>query len=658
MNRRAWITVAAVAGFFGGTAPAHAALGFNLDEPAFLSPGNDPGAIATGNFDGDARPDVAVVIPGEDRVEVYVDTILGRFNPSDELATGDSPRSIAIGDFNADGDSDLAVANQSSDDISIFLGAVGGTFDSAGTVAVGDVPTDIVARDFSGDGDPDLAVTLLGTDEVAVLPGGSGATFGGLSTEAVCDNPRSLAAGSFDGNADLDLAVACNGSPNAIGILTGTTGVDFVAAASLDPGIHDPREIEVGDFDGDDDDDLVVAYSNSNAVGVFAGAAGATFGPDTPEFASSSAQGLAIADVNGDGDLDLLFSQAVQLATGRGLLEVKEGTAGTDFNITTRYVVGSVDNSPGSVAVVERPPGPSDPAITILTAVGGTDDRLEVLQRNTTTASPAARSFTDTEVGRLSTDAEEVTFTNQGFVSVTVDNVSVINSDDFVVTRDECSGVTLGPGLTCRVRVRFAPAGTGARGGLLRFRDDVPRLGGLPGLDQVQLSGTGTAAQAGSQGPAGPQGPAGTDGTDGADGAAGPQGPAGANGAQGPAGPAGAQGPAGPQGPPGPAAPLEARTRAGSASCRLARDRRRRQLLRCTLRLSGARNGSLVSGRLRRGRRSLGTGRARVRRGRAVVTIRPRGRLSASRLVLHVSIREPGGRARTARLPLRERRPR
>ena len=89
--------------------------------------GIDPVAIATGDFSGDGRLDLAVVD------ERGVGTGSGRCRRADgqwrrdvparrRYPVGYDPDAIVAGDFSGDGVLDLAVANEASDDVSILMG--------------------------------------------------------------------------------------------------------------------------------------------------------------------------------------------------------------------------------------------------------------------------------------------------------------------------------------------------------------------------------------------------------------------------------------------------------------------------------------------------------------------------------------------------------
>ena len=78
-------------------------------------------------------------------------------NPTSD-AVGNDPDAIAVGDFNGDGQLDLAVANDEDNTVSVLLGNGDGTFQTRRTYAVGGGPDAVAVGDFNGDGRLDLAV--------------------------------------------------------------------------------------------------------------------------------------------------------------------------------------------------------------------------------------------------------------------------------------------------------------------------------------------------------------------------------------------------------------------------------------------------------------------------------------------------------------------
>src|SRR5262245_5817694 len=78
-----------------------------LTVPGFLAPiqyavGSKPGAVATGDFNGDGKPDLVTANGNSSNVSVLLNTGGGTFQAARHYATGPSPNSVAVGDFNAD----------------------------------------------------------------------------------------------------------------------------------------------------------------------------------------------------------------------------------------------------------------------------------------------------------------------------------------------------------------------------------------------------------------------------------------------------------------------------------------------------------------------------------------------------------------------------
>jgi hypothetical protein len=132
--------------------------------------GLGPLAIVTGDFNGDGNLDLAVTngdcVPtkysGLDCSVKTVSILLGNgdgtFGPHIDYATGTQPSSLATGDFNGDGKLDLAIANTQDNTVSVLLGNGDGTFQNQVVYLTVSGPQSVIVADFNGDHRLDLAV--------------------------------------------------------------------------------------------------------------------------------------------------------------------------------------------------------------------------------------------------------------------------------------------------------------------------------------------------------------------------------------------------------------------------------------------------------------------------------------------------------------------
>lgn len=88
--------------------------------------GAAPYGVAAGDFSGDGRPDLAVAAFNDDTVSVLLGTGAGAFTPASEplLSAGDQPYALAVGDFTGDGVLDLIVAAENDGTVRVYVGDV------------------------------------------------------------------------------------------------------------------------------------------------------------------------------------------------------------------------------------------------------------------------------------------------------------------------------------------------------------------------------------------------------------------------------------------------------------------------------------------------------------------------------------------------------
>jgi hypothetical protein len=160
--------------------------------------------------------------------------------------------------------------------------------------------------------------------------------------------PAAVAVADVNGDGNLDLLTA-NLSNDRIGVLLGTGTGTFGAVTQFSTsGSSAPLALAVADVNSDGNLDLLTANKGSNTAGVLLGTGTGTFGA-VVQFSTggNGPSDIAVADVNGDGSLDLLTANI-----NSGTAGVLLGTGTGSFGAATTYSTGSY-SSPIGIAVAD-----------------------------------------------------------------------------------------------------------------------------------------------------------------------------------------------------------------------------------------------------------------------------------------------------------------
>jgi hypothetical protein len=445
--------------------------------------GKGGGDIAIGDFNGNGKLDLAIPTFLGPSFVILLGNGDGTFQARTVVSLPRAPASIVTADFNGDGNLDLAMSEINNlGQVEVLLGNGDGTFQAAQTFVTGQGQgSAILAADLNRDGKLDLVIANQNHSSISVLLGNGDGTFQSALNTATGASPVFVAAGDFNGDGKLDLAVTNNGS-SSVSILLGNDDGTFTAGATL-PVNSFPLYVTAGDFNGDGRLDLAVATNTqaSGSIEVLIGNGDGTFQSGViyalaPHFYLQT----SVADINGDGTLDLISAVGCCSLHGVGGMAVLLGNGDGTFQAAKYYALpdgsafaAAVDlNGDGSMDIIESGSGPT----------------LSIMLQTPAIFSPGSLSFGTVAVGSSQTP-QTTTMTNVGVGPLQITGVSVkgANASDFSQTNN-CPA-SLAQGASCTINVTFAPTSGGTRSATINVGDS-----GAPRLQGVTLKGTGTFA--------------------------------------------------------------------------------------------------------------------------------------------------------------------
>lgn len=299
------------------------------------------------------------------------------FSNSDSFPFSGTTRGIPAGDFTGDGKADFVLLTTVGFDgaLTLYQGLGDGTvLDAVWSTSLSSA-TNVTSGDINGDGRLDLVVGRYA--------GITSYTNNGNGTFSLADNffntpgmlsYQALAVADFNRDGKMDVAA---GVSNGVLLVYNGNGDGTFAAATNYAVVTEPRCLTAGDFNGDGWPDLAVGVFtngadirfNTNAANFYFNNGNGTFGNVTGLSMGSTLnppQGLAAADFDGDGKLDLAVVIGSTTRIFRGIGDgTFEGSIGYGFG--TVNCISSADFNgdarpdivvPGSIRVNTTPAPP------------------------------------------------------------------------------------------------------------------------------------------------------------------------------------------------------------------------------------------------------------------------------------------------------------
>jgi len=361
-----------------------------------LSTGDAPYDVAIRDIDGDGKPDLLVTNSANNSVSIFrnISTpgsiTAGSFAEKVDLTTGMTPYDIAAGDLDGDGKADIVVTNNSGSSITLFrnISTAGSitsdSFETGVDFMTASNPLDLSISDIDGDGKPDLIVSYMINSGVSFFrntsspgPFTAGSFDPIFNLDLSASGPFQVTSGDIDGDGKPDLAVS-NHDRNTISVYRNTSSPGSINSGSFGSKTDfsagtGPKDVELGDLNGDGKPDLIVVNSGNNNVSVLQNKIPESLPPSITSFTPASGQVGTEVVITGSGfseqavDNTVIFGTVEAIVTAAAAnqltVTVPQGAVSDFISVT----VNGLTATSGTSFIVTLPP----PVIMSFTPASG-----------------------------------------------------------------------------------------------------------------------------------------------------------------------------------------------------------------------------------------------------------------------------------------------
>ena len=457
--------------------------------------------IVTADFNGDGFPDVAQSLSGgaNGKIGINLGSSHGVLGTTSLVTVSTCANNVvewvATGDVNGDGKADIVATMQDytgagcqNNTVAVLTGLGTGKFKTAVYYPTGSTAQEQIVYlvDVNGDGKLDIVTENAdGTISVLLNKGNGTYNAGTLITSIAAINPHGvyLSFADFNGDGKMDVAVATTGNLSAVYVLLGNGNGTFGAPIQTATPYY-PITLAAADFNKDGKADLLVTTTangctnNDRGYAFLKGNGDGTFTPGSLNCLPYQSPSIpVVADLNGDGKLDVVIPYYGSIPTGPVVLQ------GNGDGTFTSSEISYSGRSAGSAAVADfNGDGMLD--VALVNSATFNPEFLTVMFNSTqpVSVSPLNVNYGSVTVGAKK--AETVILTNNQKTSLAISSITVGGTDPGDFSAKSACGSSRKAGWDCTITVTFLPTVTGARSATLSIKDAA-------GTQIVQLSGTG-----------------------------------------------------------------------------------------------------------------------------------------------------------------------
>lgn len=295
---------------------------------------------------------------------------------------------VTLVDVNRDGRVDIITANSAASSAGVLLNTGNGTFQPIARYSTGGntYPQSVATADLNSDGFPDIVTANYPANSVSVLLNSGNGTFPAFTTFTTgsANAPYAVATGDINADGRPDIITA-NYNTNTVGLLLGNGNGTFQPIVTFSAGTGtNPQSVAVADVNGDGQSDVITGNYFGNSVGVLLNDGFGSFQPIVLYTTGNHTHRAIVSDVNADNRPDIISANFNNNSVG-----VHLGNGNGTFQTVSPYPIGPNQYSYGVAAADFNGDTKAD-----LVAVNGSSNAAQVLLGNGNGTFQSLRSFT------------------------------------------------------------------------------------------------------------------------------------------------------------------------------------------------------------------------------------------------------------------------